>query len=292
MIVRKTMAVLSLGRRSVNRLLIVFSDWFGTDKVQMSILFAGSLLIGLGVLCEVFATEDTDKGKKYFWLKVFSVVLVSVGTSIAATGMIFRIAQQKDKYQQSLQKAGVLFVGDRNALDEVIGWDNWIRETHRCAELIIIGKDQAKWAEESAAALGTVLSRDIQVTFIFQGKECEQRLEKFWNQLTKQDMSGKFVEWRQKDRLKLCKNSDPDVDFGYYWNGKKLIVKIYFKVPEKREAPFIVFDVSFASGKFDDADFSVTCLDHVPSAEKKKMLVQAGMNICRIVKASELVPLA
>ncbi len=96
---------------------------------------------------------------------------------------------------------------------------------------------------------------------------------------------------RKNDNLKLCRNDDPNPDYGYYWNGNKLVVKLYFKVPEKREAPFIVFNISFASGKFDDADFSITCLTHVPFSEKKKMLVQAGVNICKIVKTSQLVQL-
>jgi len=259
--------------------------------VQTIVILFGAVWGLLGVVSESAATAETNHGKAYFLFRVISVIFVSVGTSVIAAGIVFRVVQKRDRFHESLEKAGVLFVGDRNAFDEVIGWDNWILETHRCSELIIIGKDQIKWAEDSAAALGTVLSRGINVTFIFQGEQCDQRLDAFWRKLTEQDTSERFAQWRKNGKLKLCKKQDPNPDYGYYWNGNKLIVKLYFRVPEKREAPFIVFNTSFASGKFDDADFSITCLTHVPFSEKKKMLVQAGVNMCKIGKNAQLAQL-
>ncbi len=185
----------------------------------------------------------------------------------------------------------MLFVGDRNAFDEAIGWDNWINETHRCSNLIIIGKDQIKWAEESAQAISSVLSRNIDVTFIFQGTSCDESLQKFWAELEQKDTGRKFVEWRKNEKLKLCTNKGQNGDYGYYWNGEKLIVKLYFEVENKRQAPLIVFNVRFASGKFNDSDFSVGSQEHVPFSEKKKMLFQAGLNIWKIQNGSKLVKL-
>src|SRR5437867_3515738 len=136
MIVRTLMAWLSLGRRSVNRLLGVFADWFGTDKVQTSVILFGAVFVLIGVLSESLPTAAAEQGKAQFVFKAIAVVFVSIGTSVIAAGIIFRVIHKKDRFHESLEKAGVLFVGDRNAFDEVIGWDNWIRETHRCSELI------------------------------------------------------------------------------------------------------------------------------------------------------------
>jgi len=215
-------------------------------------------------------------------------VLISVGTSIVAAGIILRITRRRDPLQESLEKAGVLFVGDRNAFDEVIGWDNWINETHRCSNLIIIGKDQIKWAELSAEAISSVLSRDIDVSFIFQGKHCDKSLQAFWDELKQKDPGGRFVEWRKREKLKLFTNGEQEGKYGYYWNGEKLVVKLYFEVENKIQAPLIVFDVSFASGEFNPTDFSAGTREHVPFWEKKRMLFQAGLNISKIHNDSRL----
>jgi hypothetical protein len=90
----------------------------------------------------------------------------------------------------------------------------------------------------------------------------------------------------------LSTNKGQTGDYGYYWNGEKLVVKLYFEVANKRQAPLIVFDVTFADGKFDPADFSARSREYVPSAEKKKMLLQAGLNIGKIAQGSQLVDLA
>jgi uncharacterized membrane protein len=314
----------------MNRFLGVFPEWFGTDKVQTSLILCGFVLMALGVVCEIKATaktnelgsrvtnqfivnfatnqptseisserhldmplaqDETNGSVTYFLFKVGSLVFISVGTAIAAAGIIYRVTQKKDIFQECLEKAGVIFVGDRAAFDEVIGWDNWIKETHRCSDLIIIGKDQIKWAEESAEAISSVLSRNIVVTFIFQGPQCDESLRNFWNELEKNDAGQKFVSWRQSEKLRLLTNKNQNGDYGYYWNGERLIVKLYFEVENKRQAPLIVFNVRFASGKFDQADFSVGSRDHVPVSEKKKMLLQAGLNIWRISEGSELVKL-
>lgn len=235
--------------------------------------------------------EMGTAGTRYSWRKIIALVLVSVGTSIIGAGVILRITRKRNNLQESLEKAGVLFVGDRNAFDEVIGWDNWINETHRCSDLIIIGKDQIKWAEESAEALSRVLLRDIDVSFIFQGEQCDDSLQKFWNEVKQKDPGGRFFEWRKRDKLKLLTNREQDGNYGYYWNGAKLIVKLYFEVERKIQAPLIVFDVRFASGKFDHADFSAGTREHVPFWEKKRMLLQAGLNIWKIQKDSKLVKL-
>lgn len=138
----------------------IFPDWFGVDRVQTSILVFGFLLIVLGVFCEIKATikaspVDTqtinqfffdfstnqpggttvpdrvssagpqasgNSSLQYFLYKVGALVLISVGTSIMAAGIILRITRQMSKFQDSLEKSGVLFVGDREAFDEVIGW--------------------------------------------------------------------------------------------------------------------------------------------------------------------------
>jgi uncharacterized membrane protein len=328
---RKLMAIFSLCKRNTNRLLGVFPDWFGTDKVQTSLIVFGFILMALGVVCEIMATASTEQlGNKvtnqfilnfstnqpvsglsseknqdvpaaqegsnsrikYFIYKVGALVLISIGTSIAAAGIIFRVTQRKDIFQDSLEKAGVIFVGDRAAFDEVIGWDNWLKQTHRCSNLIIIGKDQIKWAEESAEAISSVLSRNIDVKFIFQGEKCNESLEKFWTELAQKDAGGKFTNWRKDQKLKLCVNTGANGDYGYYWNGERLIVKLYFEVEKKIQAPLIVFNVRFASGTFNVADFSVASRDHVPYSEKKKMLLQAGLNIWKISEGSKLVELA
>jgi hypothetical protein len=275
------MAGLSWCARSANRVLTVFHEWFGSDRVQTSVILVGIICICAAVVFEVVVPWTFG-----------SLVFVSVGTSIVATGIVFRVTQKKDIFQDAVQKAGVLFVGDRNAFNEVIGWDRWIVETRRCAELIIIGKDQIKWAEDSAAAIASVLARNVEVTFIFQGDQCEQRLSAFWDALKGQDTNGQFMQWRSSARLKLCKYRDEDGDYGYYWNGEKLIVKLYFDVANKRDAPFIVFNVSFAAGKFDDEDFSVASLTHIPFSDKKKMLVQVGANMCKIIRGATIVPLS
>jgi len=309
----------------------MFPDWFGTDKVQTSLILFGCALMVLGVICEIEATastsqpgskvtnqfilnfttnqpisgsssernqdvpaaqEGTNDRLRYFLFKVGSLVLISIGTAIAAAGIVFRITQKKDIFQESLEKAGVIFVGDRAAFDEVVGWDNWIKETHRCSDLIIIGKDQIKWAEESAEAISSVLSRKIDVKFIFQGDHCDKSLQDFWTELEQNDADGKFAEWRKSGRLKLCTNKGANGDYGYYWNGERLIVKLYFEVENKRQAPLIVFNVRFASGKFDQADFSVGSRDQVPFTEKKKMLLQAGVNIWKISQGSQIVKMS
>jgi hypothetical protein len=327
---QKLMVCLSLCRRNADRLLGVFPDWFGTDKVQTSVLLFGLFLIAAGVFCEIMATAGTSQlegqtvnqfffnfgtnqpisaspsdrvealpppssgngGKaKYFFYKVGALVLISVGTSIVAAGIIYRITRKRDIFQESLEKAGVLFVGDREAFDEVIGWDDWINQTHRCSNLIIIGKDQIKWAEESAEAISSVLSRNIDVTFIFQGAQSDESLRKFWTELEQKDTGGKFIQWRRNGKLQLRTNRGQNGDYGYYWNGEKLIVKLYFEVENKRQAPLIVFNVRFASGKFNHADFSVGSWEYVPFPEKKKMLLQAGLNIWKISQGSLLVEL-
>ena len=237
------------------------------------------------------AGGEKNGNAKSSWYRVVSLVLISVGTSIVAAGIILRVTRKGNTFQESLEKAGVLFVGDRAAFDEVIGWDTWITETHRCSNLIIIGKDQIKWAEDSADAISGALSRGIEVMFIFQGPQCEDSLQKFWAELEQKDTGGKFVEWRKKTSLKLCTNKGQNGDYGYYWNGERLIVKLYFEVENKRQAPLIVFNVGFASGRFDQADFSVGSRGHVPYQEKKKMLLQAGLNIWKISQGSELVKL-
>jgi len=326
---RKLMACFSFCYKCADRLLAVLPEWFGIDKVQASVVVFGSILVALGMVFEMVspspkeagsrpvnqfyfnfgtnqplgssvpekmeavpgAQDTANAGAQYSWRKVIALVLISVGTSIIGAGIILRITRKRNSLQESLEKAGVLFVGDRNAFDEAIGWDNWINETHRCSNLIIIGKDQIKWAEESAQAISSVLSRNIDVTFIFQGTSCDESLQKFWAELEQKDTGRKFVEWRKNEKLKLCTNKGQNGDYGYYWNGEKLIVKLYFEVENKRQAPLIVFNVRFASGKFNDSDFSVGSQEHVPFSEKKKMLFQAGLNIWKIQNGSKLVKL-
>jgi hypothetical protein len=154
--------------------------------------------------------------------------------------------------------------------------------------LIIVGKDQIKWAELSAEAISRVLSRDIEVAFIFQGRKCDQSLHDFWNELKQKDPGGRFDGWRKGGRLKLLTNKEQDGNYGYYWNGEKLVVKLYFEVENKVQAPLIVFDVRFASGKFNHTDFSAGTREHIPFSEKKRMLFQAGLNIWKIRKDSKL----
>jgi hypothetical protein len=286
------MAAVSWCLRAAKRLSTLLPDWFGADPIQASIIWAGILLVCTGAVCEISAKLSAlqSEAKLLVSLKFTALVLISIGTSVIASGIIFKVSQKENHFQSSLNKAGVLFVGDRNAFNEVIGWDNWITQTRRSSELIIIGKDQIKWAEESASSLGKVLNRGINITFIFQGAQWQSRLEAFWKCLTSQDVNQKFTAWRKSGKLKLCKY-DQEEEYGYYWNGEKLVVKFYF-VANKREAPFIVFDVSFAAGKFDSEDFSVASVDHIPFSDKKKMLVQAGANMCKIIAGSQLIPLA
>jgi hypothetical protein len=148
----KVMAFLSFCSRSIDRLLAVFPEWFGADKTQASVIFFGTILIAAGIICEMVSSSpdeldsrvvnqfylnfttnqpiptsgsaSQESGKpvpKHSWLKLAALVLISVGASIVAAGIILRVARMNGPLQASLEKAGVLFVGDRNAFDEVIG---------------------------------------------------------------------------------------------------------------------------------------------------------------------------
>jgi uncharacterized membrane protein len=326
------MICLSSCSKGLERLLSLFPDWFGVEKVQASVIFVGAALLVLGIIVQVYSGPDSDEtgpniNQFYFAFgtnqppgssptgsdqaaagkqpptgpaqtrsvgqKILALILISIGTSILGAGIILKVTQARSNLQASLQNAGVVFVGDRVAFDEVIGWDNWIRDTHRCSELIIIGKDQFKWAEESAEALGALLTRGVQASFIFQGTQCNDSLQRFWNELKQKDAGGKFDRWRRDGKLLLYTNSQTDGNYGYYWNGTNLIVKLYFEVEQKIQAPLIVFDVRFAAGKFDYADFSPgTCEQYVPLWQKKRMLLQAGRNIWTIKQGATLLGLA
>src|SRR6266568_299212 len=106
---RRFMASLSWCSRTGSRLLGVFADWFGTDKIQTSVIVAGGISILLGAMFEIGATAyPTQLGKKLVLLFRFSsVAWISVGSSIAAAGIVYRVTQKKDAFRDSLEKAVV-----------------------------------------------------------------------------------------------------------------------------------------------------------------------------------------
>lgn len=333
----------SLGLRTVKRIFCFFEDWFGLDPRQLGIISVGLLFTVLGCGCwfianhtinpptriqddrtsQMLATDTNnpttviaDNPQKRHELLITetfatsvwnlgSIILPSIGCSIVAAGIIYRISQARTKFQNSLETAAVLLVGDREAFEEVIGWDKWIDETRLGSELIFIGKDQELWADKSAAALSRALQKGIPVRFVFQGKQksgqpsptsgtasepsAEDRLTKFWEKLLCTDHSQIFKNALGKPSgLTLQIVYDDHANYSYYWNGEKLVVKVYFGIKNKRTAPLIVFNTSFACGKFHIREFSPgSGLHYMPQPEKKQMLIQAAVNIDDIITRAQ-----
>jgi hypothetical protein len=221
---------------------------------QKKAFFIGLIMIGLSYFL-----------KKYSF---FDKLFLSIGCSIIASALIVRLLESREESLKNFAATGIRFVGDREYFDREIKWDKWIRSTNRAGKIIIIGKKNTKWITNSYNSLQSVLKRGIEINFLFMGtKEEIVKNYKVFYRLIKQYIPN-YNNYRELIKCYYFLTSDSFGDFGFYWNGNQLIVKLYLALVDNVEAPMIVFDTSFATPQFDILDFT-QYIDALPFSEPK-----------------------
>ena len=224
-------------------------QWF-VILLGVCILFIGSF----------FASKDSG------WLKGFGLISIGIGGSVLASGLVVNILSRipREVEGELLIQTGIVFVGDRRAfikeyhVADQEGWDAWIRQTPRGGRLIIIGKEHRFWFGESGASIKSVLKKRIETNFVFLGDEEQVQqyhqnfMVRFNERVGKQSESTKYLKcWKY-----VPDENHKDVDdFGFYWNGCVLLVKMYLHDTRKEYCPIIGFATPGTSHKFNIEDF-------------------------------------
>ncbi len=89
------MACLSFCYKGLDRLLAVFPEWFGIDKVQASVIVFGSFLVALGIVFDIVSPSPSDPGSRFvnqFYFN-FGTNHVSLGrfTTTSISALFFAI---------------------------------------------------------------------------------------------------------------------------------------------------------------------------------------------------------
>lgn len=241
---------------------------------QWFVVFLGVCILFIG---SFFASKDSG------WLKGFGLISIGIGGSVLASGLVVNILSRipREAEGELFIQTGIAFVGDRDAFNEEYhvgnqkGWDAWIRQTPRGGHLIISGKEQRYWLEKSLPAVQSVLQKHIQTNFVFLGDE--EQVQKY-----RQNFMLRFDE-KVGDQPELTKHlkcwkyvpdeSHKDVDdFGFYWNGSVLLVKMYLHDIPKEYCPIIGFKIpGTVSIKFNIEDFhepATLILSHASALKK------------------------
>lgn len=192
--------------------------------------------------------------------ELLSPIVIAIGGSVFASGLVVKILSRipRDAEEERLVQTGIIFIGDRDSFDKEYhvgnqkGWDAWIRQTPRGGHLIIIGKEHRFWIQKSWADISSVLKKGIETNFVFLGNETQviKSHISFTNNLENSPVQLKC--WKY-----VPDGSHEDVDdFGFYWNGRVLLVKMYLHNIDKEYCPIIGFKIPGTVGtKFNIEDF-------------------------------------
>lgn len=250
---------------------LFFDDWHGQALVFIiSIVFIG--LAGSIV-------NSTDNP---LWHNIF----LAVGCSVLASALVVRVLKERNNLP-NVRESGVCFVGDRSYFDRAIGWDNWINQTSRGGEIIIVGKKNENWVKLSCEALIKAVDRDIPIRFVFTGssEEIEKNVVVFRDNIAKARLTDEQKERFSKIDLYEYPTGSDTPEFGFYWNGRSLVVKMYFQAVQNVEAPLIAFDTIYASQRFDVRDFT----DYVKALPFKQtaVLTRVAVSLKSILDKTE-----
>lgn len=227
-----------------------------------------AILLGMSIIVIGAILQNRDSEL----LRSMGSILIGIGGSVFASGLVVKILSRipRNPEEERLIQTGTIFIGDRLAFNEQYqpwnqkGWNAWIKQTPRGGHLIISGKEQRYWLEESWPAVRSVLQKHIETNFIFLG--LEEQVKQYH-----QHFMGRFNQ-KDGDQHELTKylkcwkyvpyESHKDVDdFGFYWNGRVLLVKMYLHDTKKENCPIIGFATPGVSPKFNIEDFDTTILN-------------------------------